>query len=193
MNRAVFLGKDGTYKNVPCEIEPSIITLDDYTIQALQLLHQQDYTMFMITNQPGIAFRCFSEADLHTVFIQTNKQLKEHGTRLQGLYYCPHHPQGKQWPYNTTCTCRKPRPDMIWRASEEYNIHLPQSWMIGESLDDVEAGNLAGCKTILLDSGKEIIWNGEELRKPDHTAANLLEAAEFIARRTRYSRFVEQL
>ncbi|MBO9563876.1 MAG: HAD-IIIA family hydrolase [Niastella sp.] len=192
MNRAVFLGKDGTY-NVPCETEPSLITLDAYVIEALQQLHQQDYMMFMITNQPGIAFGCFSEADLHTVFIQTNKKLKEHGTRLQGLYYCPHHHQGKQWPYNTTCHCHKPRPAMLRRAAEEYNIDMLESWMIGETLDDMEAGNQAGCKTILIDNGKEIQWNGEELRKPDHTAANLLEAAEFITRRTRYSRFVEQL
>jgi D-glycero-D-manno-heptose 1,7-bisphosphate phosphatase len=194
MNRAIFLGKDGTFsKNVPCDIEPSLITLDDYMIQALQLLHQQDYMMFMITHQPGIAFRCFSEADVHTVFIQTNKRLKEHGARLQGLYYCPHHPEGKQWPYNNTCACRKPRPTMVLRAADEYNLHLPQSWMIGETLDDVEAGNQAGCKTIFVDNGKETGWDLNGQRKPAFVAYNLLEAADFIARRTSYGRLVEQL
>lgn len=194
MNRAVFLGKDGTLiKNVPGNLDPALISLDPDAIHALQLLHQQDYMMFMITSQPGIARGYFSEADVHEIYFHINKQLKEHGAKLHGFYYCPHHPDGKQWPYNTTCTCRKPQPGMLLRAAEEYSVNLNASWMIGDTLDDVEAGNRAGCKTVLIDNGNETGWNLEGQRKPGYISPNLLEAAGFIARRTSYGRLVEQL
>jgi D-glycero-D-manno-heptose 1,7-bisphosphate phosphatase len=194
MNKAVFLGKDGTLiRNVPNNIDPANITLDPYAIHALQVLHQQDYMIFMITNQPGIAHGNFSEADIHAAYVHIIKQLRAHGVKLHGFYYCPHHPQGKQWPYNTTCTCRKPQPGMLLRAAEEYNVNLTTSWMIGDTLDDVEAGNRAGCKTVLIDNGNETGWNLDGQRKPGFVSHNLLEAADFIARRTSYGRLVEQL
>lgn len=194
MNRAVFFGKDGTLiKNVPNNIDPVHISLDPYAVRALQLLHQQDYMIFMITNQPGIAHGYFSEADIHEVYFHINKQLKEHGVKLHGFYYCPHHLQGKQWPYNTACTCRKPQPGMLLQAAEEFNVNLNTSWMIGDTLDDVEAGNRAGCKTILIDNGNEAGWNLEGQRKPTYISYNLIEAADFIARRTSYGRLIEQL
>lgn len=194
MNKAVFIDKDGTLiKNVPYNVAPALISLDPYAIRALQLLHQQDYLLIMVTNQAGIAHGYFSEADVHAAFIHINKLLKEHGVKLHGFYYCPHHPQGKQWPYNTTCSCRKPLPGMLFRAVEEFNISLPASWMIGDILDDVEAGNRAGCRSILIDNGNETEWLLGGQRKPNYTARNLLEATDFIDRRTKYEKLVAQL
>jgi D-glycero-D-manno-heptose 1,7-bisphosphate phosphatase len=194
MKKAVFLDKDGTLiKDIPYNVDPARIELDPYAPQALRRLQQQGYLLIIVSNQPGIARGYFSEADLQVVFLTLCKMLRMHDVRLDGFYYCPHDEAGKQWPYVTTCNCRKPKPGLLLRAAEEYGINLADSWMIGDILHDVEAGNRAGCKSILLNNGHETEWDLQGQRLPAHMVDNLAEAADLIVQRTKYQYRVEQL
>jgi ribonucleoside-diphosphate reductase alpha chain len=96
---------------------------------------------------------------------------------LAGFYYCPHHPHGSVPAYAVTCDCRKPRPGLILRAAREQGVDPARSWLVGDILDDVEAGRAAGCRTVLLDNGHETEWVLSPARRPDGVAADLAEAA----------------
>jgi D-glycero-D-manno-heptose 1,7-bisphosphate phosphatase len=105
---------------------------------------------------------------------------EEAGVTISGFYYCPHHPQGSVAKYAVTCECRKPNPGMLLRAADELQINLSDAWMVGDILNDVEAGNRAGCRTILIDNGNETEWKTGLYREPDFKAADLRESAEII-------------
>jgi len=92
---------------------------------------------------------------------------------LNGFYYCPHSPQDN-------CNCRKPRPGMIFKAAKDLQIDLSKSWMIGDILNDVEAGKMSDCKTILINNGNETEWVWNQQRMPDFIANNLKAASEII-------------
>src|SRR5581483_11003640 len=146
MKKVVFLDKDGTLiKDVPYNVDPALITLEPFAIEALQLLRENGYGLIIITNQPGIAFSYFSPAALHHAYHHLRTLLREQGIKVQGFYYCPHHEQGTNELYTKKCYCRKPQPGMLLKAAAEMNIDLQNSWMIGDILNDVEAGNRAGC------------------------------------------------
>ena len=82
--------------------------------------------------------------------------------------------------YAVTCDCRKPKPGLLLKAIEDFSVDASQSWMIGDILNDAEAGKAAGCRSILINNGNETEWIITEPRKPDYTVTNLLEAAHII-------------
>lgn len=188
MKKAVFIDKDGTLiKDVPYNVLPAKIELDAHAAAGLSLLQEQDYLLIVVTNQPGVALGYFSEAAVQNTFLVINELLRKQGVRLDGFYYCPHHVDGIVWPYAMACNCRKPAPGMLFKAATEMNIDLRRSWMIGDILHDVEAGNRAGCRTILIDNGNETEWKLQENNVPAHIANNLVEAATFICSATNYT------
>jgi D-glycero-D-manno-heptose 1,7-bisphosphate phosphatase len=194
MNKAVFLDKDGTLiKDIPWNVNPALISLEPYAVQALLTLQREGFRLFVVSNEPGIARGYFSEADIQRNFLEICKQLGRPGVRLQGFYYCPHDAQGSQWPYAIPCDCRMPLPGLLLRAAEEHHIDLSASWMIGDMLDDVEAGNRAGCQTILLNNGHETVWDLQEKRMPTYTAPDLAEAADIIEACSKFDHHLEQL
>jgi D-glycero-D-manno-heptose 1,7-bisphosphate phosphatase len=99
---------------------------------------------------------------------------------LDGFYYCPHHPDGNIEKYSVECNCKKPKPGMILQAAKKFNIDLSQSWLIGDILNDVEAGKMAGCKTILIDNGNETEWMVNKLRLPDYLVKDMEEVSEKV-------------
>jgi D-glycero-D-manno-heptose 1,7-bisphosphate phosphatase len=123
----------------------------------------------VVSNQPGAALGLFPEAAL----TQVEKRLRELLPVLHGFYYCPHLPRAG-------CGCRKPQAGLFTRAAQEQGIDLAASWMIGDILDDIEAGRRAGCRTILLDVGNETEWRVNGKRVPHHIAGGLPEAATVI-------------
>lgn len=180
--RAIFLDKDGTLvENVPYNVNPALIELTWHAGQGLQLLRSLGYTLFIITNQPGVAKGLFTEAALGQVEHRLAERLAQYSVMLDGFYYCPHSPDGVVSRYAIQCTCRKPMPGMLLRAACEHGIDLAQSWMIGDILHDVEAGRRAGCRTVLIDNGNETEWKLSALRTPHLTAPDLYAAAEMIA------------
>src|SRR5690606_11354834 len=121
-----------------------------------------------------------TEREMMIVRTKMYHDLVEAGARLDGFYFCPHHPDGVVADYAKVCHCRKPAPGMILQAVDDFDIDLSQSWMIGDILNDIEAGNNAGCKTILINNGNETEWITMEKRTPDFTVHNIKEAVEKI-------------
>lgn len=150
--KAIFLDKDGTLiKDVPYNADPAKIELLAGVAEGLMQLGKLGYAFFVITNQAGVAKGYFSEEALAFVEGRLRQLLQKRGIALSGFYYCPHHPEGTVRKYTMQCRCRKPMPGMLLRAASKYGINLGESWMVGDILDDVEAGNRAGCKTVLID------------------------------------------
>lgn len=177
MSPAVFLDKDGTLVvDVPYNVDPTKIQLYPGVAEALANLHQANYRLIVITNQSGVARGYFPETAL-TAVEQRLRQLIP--VPLTGFYYCPHYPNG-QPPYDKTCDCRKPQPGLLTAAAADHGIDLTASWMVGDILNDVEAGNRAGCCTILIDNGNETEWLRSPLREPSFQVPNFAAAAALI-------------
>jgi histidinol phosphatase-like enzyme len=100
--------------------------------------------------------------------------------QLDGFYFCPHHPDGRLRNYALPCFCRKPNPGMLFKAAREHHLNLAESWMIGDILNDVEAGKRADCRAILVDNGNETGWLLTPVRHPNFITNDLLEAAKLI-------------
>jgi D-glycero-D-manno-heptose 1,7-bisphosphate phosphatase len=181
MNKAVFLDKDGTLiPDVPYNNDPERISLFPETAGALRELKTQGFLLVVISNQSGIALGYFSEEQFGDLKMKLEDLLLEEGIRLDGFYHCPHHPESVRSRYRSDCECRKPKPGLIMRACKELNIDPNESWMVGDILNDVEAGNRAGCKTILIDNGNETEWVMTDQRVPTHIVLNLSLASQII-------------
>lgn len=176
VKKAVFLDKDGTLiQDIPYNVNPDLITLNEGVIAGLHKL-KADYIFIVITNQSGIAKGYFDEDELKNVENKLSALLAKEGLHLSGFYYCPHSDE-----YGITCDCRKPMPGLIRKAALIHQIDLSQSWMIGDILNDVEAGKNAGCKAILIDNGNETEWLlNTANRLPDFTANSFMMAVDFI-------------
>jgi D,D-heptose 1,7-bisphosphate phosphatase len=182
MMKAVFLDKDGTLvDDVPYNVDPRRILLSSGAGPALRLLARLDYRLFVISNQDGVAFGRFPESSMDAVGNRLQDLLFREQLSLDGFYYCPHHPGGSVAGYACDCHCRKPKPGLLLKAAQDHGIDLRASWMIGDILHDVEAGNRAGCKTVLLDNGNETEWRLGPRRVPTRMAHDLYAAAVLIA------------
>jgi D-glycero-D-manno-heptose 1,7-bisphosphate phosphatase len=180
-SHAIFLDKDGTLvDNVPNNVDPDRIRLARGAEEGLPRLSEAGYRLIVISNQSGIARGLFTEEAIKIVAERIDQLLWEIGLKLDGFYYCPHHPDGVVPRYAISCDCRKPEAGLIFRAAREHGIGLRESWFVGDILDDVEAGRRAGCRTVLIDNGNETEWRSTPLRWPDLVAGDLAEAARFI-------------
>ena len=155
--RAVFLDRDGTiniYKNYITN--PDEFELIDGVAEAIAILNNKGYLVIVVTNQPVIARGECSINTLQEIHNKMETLLGQKGAYIDKIFYCPHHPDkgfsGEISEYKIECCCRKPKPGMILNAAQQYNINLSESYMVGDSLSDVDAGKAAGCKTILLQS-----------------------------------------
>jgi histidinol-phosphate phosphatase family protein len=180
--RAIFLDKDGTLiEDIPYNVNPALIELSWHAGPALQMFRAMGFSLFVVSNQSGVAKGLFTEGALEPVRHRLAERLAQYGVELNGFYYCPHSPDGVISRYAVPCTCRKPMPGMLLQAAREHGIDLAQSWMIGDILHDVEAGHRAGCRSVLIDNGNETEWQTNELRQPDLIAPDLYAAAQLIA------------
>ena len=180
--RAVFLDKDGTLiEDVPYNVEPALIRLRDGAAQGLPLLAEAGYELYVVTNQSGVARGLFDEAALTAVEERLRELLAEFGVELAGFLYCPHSPDGSVEAFAVDCDCRKPRPGLLQRAAGAFSLDLGASWMVGDILTDVEAGNRAGCRTVLVDDGSERdLTSVPDVCLPDFEARDLADAARLI-------------
>lgn len=181
MNKAVFLDKDGTLiPDIPYNTDPDLITLQKNAVDGLRQLSRDGYLIIIISNQSGVARGFFKEEALIDVKIRIGDLLKEEQIPLDGFYYCPHHPEGSVKEYSVECNCRKPESGMFFKAAADFDIDLSSSWMIGDILNDVEAGKRAGCRSVLINNGNETEWHLNESRIPDYLVKNINEAALLI-------------
>lgn len=187
MEKAVFIDKDGTLiPDIPYNVDPNLIQISPEAIEGIRLLRENGFLIIVISNQSGIAKGYFNEDALEGVSVKISSILKEYELDVDAYYYCPHSPDGVIEEYSVSCNCRKPMPGMICKAAEEFNINLSRSWMVGDILNDVEAGNRAGCRSILINNGNETEWVMSELRRPYAWALNVHEAASLILQSENY-------
>jgi len=163
---ALFVDKDGTLvDNVPYNVDPALLRLRPGATDALRRLQDAGFALVLVTNQSGIARGLFNVAQLHALCGALKALLREEaGVELTDVMHCPHEPGSHGLPQ---CLCRKPRPGMLIEAARRHRIDLAASWMVGDTLDDVEAGHRAGCRSLLYDSGGETVWRRSPLRWPE--------------------------
>ena len=177
------MDKDGTLiPDIPFNVDPGLVAIDKGTIDGLRLLSELGYLLILVSNQPGIARGYYTEKDLQKVWKRIDDLLRAERLSISGFYYCPHEPGAPLHLYNKICDCRKPLPGLIMKAARELDIDRERSWMIGDILHDAEAGNRAGCKTILINNGNEGEWKITKWRKPTLIAKTIYEAASLIVR-----------
>lgn len=161
---AIFLDRDGTM-NVDHGYVHEIDNFQfiDGAIEAMQELKKMGYALVMVTNQSGIARGMFSEDTFMQLTEWMDWSLADRDVDLDGIYFCPHHPEAVVEEYRQQCDCRKPAPGMLLAAQKELNIDMAASYMVGDKIDDVLAGKAAGVGiNVLVRSGKPVTEEGEK-------------------------------
>lgn len=153
--KAIFLDRDGTInKYVGFLRDINDFELLPEVAEAIKKINSLGYLAILITNQPVIARGEMSFEQLQNIHNKLETLLGKAGAYLDRIYFCPHHPHsgydGEVPELKIECDCRKPKPGMIFRAAEEFNIDLSKSWMIGDGENDIQAGRNAGCKSVLI-------------------------------------------
>ncbi len=124
-----------------------------YAVEALRVLQEAGFALVLVTNQAGVAREVFPE----TFLAEAHGWLRAHfaagGVRFDGVYYCPHHPDGTLEPYRQRCECRKPRPGMALRAASDLGLDLSRSFVVGDKWLDVGLANNVGARGILVRTG----------------------------------------
>ncbi len=175
---AVFLDKDGTLlDDVPYNVDPTLMRFAAGAPEALSLLGAHGFTLFVVSNQSGVALGRFPYRALAEMESHLRTMFAACGARLTRALWCPHHPDGVVPRYAVRCSCRKPAPGLVVRAAREYPLDIRKSWFVGDILDDVEAGSRAGCRTILIDNGHETEWRDGPRRRPTLSVPDLYQAA----------------
>ena len=159
--KAIFLDRDGTINKYVGFLR----NIDDFELiegvsKAIKQINQSGYLAIVVTNQPVIARGEVSWDELHEIHKKMETLLGKDGAYIDGMYICPHHPdkgfEGERPEYKFDCDCRKPKPGLLLQAAKDFNINLSQSYMIGDSERDVEAGKAAGCKeSIMVETNKQ--------------------------------------
>lgn len=156
--KAVFLDRDGTINKYVGFLEDiEDFELLDGVAEAIKEINESGNLVVLVTNQPVIARGDVTLTELCEIHNKMETLLGEKGAYLDAIYYCPHHPhkgfEGERAEFKIDCECRKPKPGMLLKASKDLNIDLEHSWMVGDSENDIKAGQRAGCKTALIGNG----------------------------------------
>jgi D-glycero-D-manno-heptose 1,7-bisphosphate phosphatase len=176
-NGAVFLDRDGTVsEEVGYMYDVSLYRVFPWTGAAIRRINQSGLYAVLATNQSGLARGYFGRTMLDRVHRKLARDIGRSGAHLDGIYYCSHLP-------DAGCDCRKPKPGLLIAASKALNIDLNRSYMVGDRLTDVRAGQAAGARTVLVLSGdgtNQLARRVEGDAGPDHVARTLGDAVDFI-------------
>lgn len=155
---AIFLDRDGTLnKDHGYVYEIDQFEFIEGTIEALIELKSMGFALVLVTNQSGIARGIFSEQQFMMLTEWMDWSLADRGVDLDGIYYCPHHPDGKISAWRDVCDCRKPQPGMLLTARDELQLDMTASYMAGDKLEDMQAGMAAGVGcNVLVRTGKPV-------------------------------------
>lgn len=189
---AVFFDKDGTLvPDIPYNVEPALMELVPGCGAALRAVREAGYAIVVVSNQSGVARGYFEEAAVAGVEARLRMLLQGEGIELDGFYACFHHPGGVRPGYAVACACRKPEPGLLLAAARELDLDISRSWMVGDILDDCEAGKRAGCRSVLIDAGNETEWRDGPCRKPDVVAGGVVGAVGRLLAASRTRRLQE--
>ncbi len=181
-NKAIFLDRDGTLIEDPGYLaDPEKVALFPSVGESLSILkNDYHFKLIVVSNQSGIARGLLTENDVKAVNEALNHKLSEFSVKIDAFYYCPYHPDFSS---EKECECRKPSPKMIFDSAEANDINLSLSYLIGDSISDIEAGKSAGLKTILVKTGQgndSFYMLQKDNNFPTFVAENFLEARKFI-------------
>lgn len=189
-NKAIFLDRDDTLIEDPGYINnPDQVKLLDGVPEALNELKALGYKLVVVTNQSAVARGIVTEKVLADIHERLRELLAEKNAFLDDIYYCPYHPDGVVTKYRKESNYRKPNPGMLLEAADDMNINLNESWCIGNKSSDVEAGQRAGCKTVLVDGPSHQKESGSTIPSAkitgDYKAVNMKEAVNIIKKHLR--------
>lgn len=182
--KAVFLDRDGNInRDVGYPNSFDSVHIYPYSFEAVRRINAAGLLAVVVTNQSGIARGLILETQLKALHDSMINEFKEHGARLDGIYYCPHFPYSLEPQYKQNCQCRKPFPDMGLAAARDLNIDLDGSYMIGDKVEDILFGLNLGVKPILVLTGYGRS-SRSRLKKekivPAHVSDNLLDAVNWL-------------
>jgi len=182
---AVFLDRDGTMiEDVGYLDSLSRVAFYPWTVDTIRMLNRVGLPVVVVTNQSGVARGLFSEAFVAATHRLMDARLAAGGARVDGYYYCPHHPSGSVQVYARPCACRKPGRGMIDRAVGDLGLDAARSFVVGDSWSDVGLGRAVGARTILVRTGSgaaDAALPAEGLTA-DAVVDNLAAAASWIIR-----------
>jgi len=180
MNKAVFLDRDGVINKDPPHYAHRIDQLEliEGSGTAIRILNERDYKIIVVSNQSGIARGYYEEKDILIFNHAISEELKTFNAHIDAFYYCPHHPEAKLQQYRIDCNCRKPKPGMLIESGKKYSINFDLSFLVGDKWSDIEAGQLAGCKTVLVRTGHGLRECEEYDNPVDYIAEDLLDAVQ---------------
>ena len=186
--KVIFLDRDGTLNRyVGFLRNASEVELESKVAEAVRLINESEYLAIVITNQPVIARGECSFEELERIHNRIYTLLGEKGAYLDGLYFCPHHPdsgfEGEVKELKIRCECRKPKIGMLKKAEKEFNVDFSQSWMIGDTNIDVQMGINGGLHTVLLQTG-DPNKAGKCQVSADYDAPDLLDAVKYILKKS---------
>ena len=171
VKRAVFLDRDGTInEDVPFLHEPEKFRLLPNAVEGLKKIQDLGYRLVIVTNQQGIGLGYFSVEDFFRVNSAMFRTFAPHGIVISKIYFCPHSAADE-------CDCRKPKIGLVKKAEKDLDLDLSKCYFIGDKSEDIEAGQKAGCKTIIISTKEKL----ESTIVPDFCVTNLLEASEIIS------------
>ena len=154
MRPAVFLDRDGTLLEEAGYVDRlERLVLFPFSVDAVRLLNRSDLAVVVVTNQSGVGRGIYDEDFVHRAHRLIAERMAAGGARIDGFYYCPHHPAAEIQQYRVDCDCRKPLPGMLRRAAAELSIDLSRSFTVGDKWSDVELARRVGARGILVRTG----------------------------------------
>ncbi|RKY31221.1 MAG: Clp protease [Candidatus Omnitrophota bacterium] len=179
--KAIFLDRDGVINKYPGDGKYVTSWKEFHFLpkakSALRKLHENDFKIFVVSNQAGVNKGLLSRQALDDITERMLNEIKKSKGEIKGVYYCTHRQEDN-------CSCRKPKAGLILGAQKKYHIDLKKTYFIGDTIRDVQTAKAAGCKAILLLSGKEKISNRKNWPlKPDHIFPSLYDSIEFILKK----------
>ena len=183
--RAVFLDRDGTINEQMGYVNhPDRFVLLPGVGRAIARLNRADLAVVVVSNQSGLARGYFPEELIEQVHRKMIQGLEKDGARLDGIYYCPHYPRATLAKYRVDCDCRKPRPGMLVKASEELGLDPARSFVVGDRSSDLEAARAVGATSVLVLTGYgrgELEYVLPQKRvQPDWVAEDMNSAVDWI-------------
>lgn len=174
LSRVIFLDRDG----VICKDRDDYVKSWDEFVwipgvkEALKCLNDNHYMTVVVTNQAGVGRGITSQRAVEDIHERMVREVSQIGGKIERVYYCPHKPEDG-------CSCRKPKPGLLLKAARDFAFNLKTSYLVGDKISDIEAGQRAGCTTIIIKNGED---RGDSMGKnrADYTASNLSEAVDLI-------------
>ena len=175
-SKIVILDRDGVInaRKGPYVVETSQFEFLPKALKALKLLKKKGYRVHIASNQSCVARGLLSMQKLNEITHFMLEKIRKFGGEIESVQYCPHHP-------DDNCNCRKPKTGLLKKIENKYKLNLKGAWLIGDDSTDIQAGNKAGCRTILISANKSSDkFNRKKRNSPDYISKDLYTAVTSI-------------